>query len=449
MLQRRQPGAERSVRPAHPYHDDRCSMLRMPSTGRRVHLASARAVNIRLKTVTMPPLHWGQAEVLHDGHRFKVLACGRRWGKTRMCAALCVAEAIRGKRVWWVAPSYGQAKVGWRELTNLAVQVPSVDIRGGDLAIAFPGGGYVQVRSAAGQTGLRGEGLDGLVIDECAFIAEKAWTEALRPTLSDRKGWALLISTPKGRNWWWKAWLRGQDPLEREWRSWRFPTSSNPFIDPEEIEEARRNLPELSFRQEYLAEFIEDAGLVFRKVMLAATAEEQPDPVPAGHYVMGVDWAKYQDYTVLTVMERTARKMVCLDRFNQVDYRLQKARLVALARKWNVERIKAERNSIGEPLIEELLHDRLPVDPFTTTNASKKELVDALALAFEREEIRILPDPVLVGELQAYEMEKTPSGLLRYKGPEGYHDDCVISLGLANLACIEGAPAELSEVPWL
>ena len=116
----------------------------------------------RLRRVTMPPLHAGQLEVVRDPTRFKVLTCGRRWGKTRMCAAITVHEALGGKRCWWVAPSYGVAVIGWREITNLAAQIPGVTVRGGDKLLLFPGGGTIQVRSAAGQTGLRGEGLDPL-----------------------------------------------------------------------------------------------------------------------------------------------------------------------------------------------------------------------------------------------------------------------------------------------
>jgi hypothetical protein len=415
-----------------------------PATVQRQKLSFSRPI----RSVTMPPLHQLQSNVVEDPHRFKVLACGRRWGKTRMCAAICVSGAIQGLKVWWVAPSYGVANVGWRELIGLASQVPGVEIKNGDRLIKFPGGGFVQVRSAAGQTGLRGEGLDLLIIDECSFVQEGVWTEALRPALSDRKGKAILISTPKGRNWFWRLWLRGQES-DPDWKSWRFPTVSNPFIDPAEVAEAARNLPQRSYEQEYLAEFLEDAGSIFRKVMLAATAQEMAGPLKGHHYTMGVDWAKHEDFTVLTVMDADQRKMVAWDRFNHIDYAVQKGRLTTLARHWGVGTIWAERNSIGEPLIEELEREGLPVFPFTTTNSSKKEIVDALALAFEKEAIRILPEPVLTNELQAYETKKTPSGLLRYTAPDGTHDDCVISLALANMACIAGAPAEIMDNPFV
>jgi len=403
-----------------------------------------------IRSVTMPGLHPMQREVVEDPHRFKVLGCGRRWGKTRMCSGICVHTALQpGKHVWWVAPSYSMAGIGWREIYGLSVQIPGIEVRRSELKIEYPSGGFVQVRSAAGQTGLRGEGLDLVVVDECAFVPEKAWTDALRPALSDRKGGAILISTPKGRNWFWHHWLRGQEGLA-EWRSWKLPTVTNPYIDPAEVAEAQRTLPERSYTQEYMAEFLEDAGEVFRKVVKATEGYKDVEKPEKDHlYMMGVDWAKHTDFTVLTVMDATTRRMVAMDRFNQVDYTIQKPRLVELARKWGCILIKAERNSIGEPLIEELEREGLPIRPFTTTNASKKEIIDALVLAFEREEITISPEPVLVNELQAYVMKKTPTGMLRYTAPEGYHDDCVMSLALAWDAVLGGEPATVMDNPFL
>jgi hypothetical protein len=400
-----------------------------------------------IRSLRMPPLHWGQNEVVQDPHRFKVLACGRRWGKTRMCSAIAVYTAMQNKKVWWVAPSYGVASIGWRDCLDLLRQIPGIIPHPAERRLEMPGGGSLSVRSAAGQTGLRGEGLDLLIIDECAFVPEKAWTEALRPALADRQGSALLISTPKGRNWFWKVWLRGSES-EKEWKSWQMPTIANPIIKQEEIDEAQRTLPELAFRQEFLAQFLEDAGIVFRKVMQATTAIEVPGPVEKHDYVMGVDWGKHEDFTVLTVLDATTRQMVDFQRFNQIDYVLQKGRLLALQEKWKCGIVRAERNSIGEPLIEELEREHIPVWPFTTTGRSKQSAIDALALAFEKEQLAILPEPVLVNELQAYEMKKTPTGMLRYTAPEGYHDDCVMSLALAWDAVLSGAPADVIDNPF-
>lgn len=382
-------------------------------------------------TVTLPKLHSGQRQVWECAARFNVLACGRRWGKTRLGALRCVTTGLRGGRAWWVAPSYPMSTVGWRLIKYLSRQISGMDKREVDRLIVYPGGGEVQVKSADNPDSLRGEGLNFLIMDECAFIKEMAWAEALRPALSDRRGGAMFISTPKGRNWFWRLWQMGQDPHQTEWHAWRFPTADNPYILPSEIEAARQLLPERIFAQEYLAEFLEDSGSVFRHVMDAATATEQAEAQEGHEYVIGVDWGKHNDFTVLAVIDGTTHGMAYMDRFNQIDYQLQIGRLRAVVDRFRPTSIVAELNAMGEPLVEQLSREGMPVIGFTTTNASKMQVIDALSLAFEQSDLRILPDPVLIGELQAYEMERLPSGVFRYNAPEGMHDDTVMALALS------------------
>ena len=372
--------------------------------------------------------------------RFKVLDCGRRWGKTRLGVMECMGIAAIGGRAWWVAPSYKMSEVGWRPLRRLAGQIPNAEIRKVDRQVLLPTGGEVSVRSADNPDSLRGEGLDFVVLDECAFMQEMAWNEALRPALADRQGSALFISTPKGRNWFWRMWQLGQAGGD-EWHSWTFTSYDNPHIQDSEIDAAKALLPDRVFRQEFMAEFIDDAGGVFRGVMNAATATEQSGRITGHDYVIGVDWGKHNDFTVLAVVDMQTNELCYLDRFNQIDYAVQTSRLKALASRFQPVTITAESNAMGEPIIEQLQRDGLPVQAFKTTNATKTAVIDALAMAFEQGAIRILNDPVLVGELQAYEMERLPSGMLRYSAPEGMHDDTVIALALAW--------SGVSNTPWL
>jgi hypothetical protein len=270
--------------------------------------------------------------------------------------------------------------------------------------------------------------------------------------LTDRQGKAVFISTPKGRGWFWQLWQLGQDESQTEWKSWQLPTSANPFIPDTEIEAAYRSLPESVYQQEYMAAFIDDAGGVFRRIMEAATATPQDsrqyrmvDGEERGwhQYIIGVDWGKHNDFTVITVMDVDTSELVLMDRFNQIDYAVQVGRLKAIVNRFKPASIVAEQNSMGEPLVEQLQREGLHVIPFTTTNATKAVAVEALALAFERGDIRILNDPVLIGELQAFEMSRTPSGMVRYAAPEGLHDDCVISLAL----CWQGAAVKPQAIP--
>jgi phage terminase large subunit-like protein len=374
--------------------------------------------------------HPGQLMVHNSTSRFKVLSAGRRWGKTRLGVNECIDVAAQGGRAWWVSPSYKTSEVGWRPLRKLSRNIPGAQISLVDRSVTFPKGGSVSVRSADNPDSLRGEGLDFVVMDECAFMKEEAWTEAIRPSLSDRQGRALFISTPKGKTWFWRIYQHGINGVIG-WSSFTFPTASNPYIPTEEIEAARKDLPEMIFRQEYMAEFLDNNGEVFRRVMEAATAARQETSVDGHTYVMGVDWGKSNDFTAIAVVDSDTSELVHLDRSNQVDYSLQVTRLQALCDRFHPVGIVAEKNSMGEPLIEALQRSNLPVIPFNTTNASKANIIDGLALAFEQGELRILDDPILLGELMAYEMERLPSGLMRYNAPSGMHDDTVMALAFA------------------
>lgn len=386
-------------------------------------------MSIRIK---LPRLHPGQLAVARDQARFNVLACGRRWGKTVFGIDRLVHPALHGFPVAWFAPSYKYLIEPWRELRRLLAPVTDSS-NATERRIDLITGGSIEFWSLQDPDAGRSRKYKRIVIDEAAMARNlgEAWQAAIRATLADYEGDAFLLSTPKGRNFFWECWQRGQDPEQPEWKSWQTPTSTNPFIPASEIEAMRRQMPERIFQQEVLAMFLEDAGGVFRRVADAATATEQERALPGHEYVMGVDWGKLSDFTVISVVDTNLGEQVYLDRFNQIDYQVQLGRLEAVYNRFNPYQIVAERNSMGEPLIEQLQRRGLPVQAFQTTNQSKAQIIEALSLAFERGDLKILPDPVLIAELQAYEMERLPGGTFRYSAPEGMHDDTVMSLALA------------------
>jgi len=384
-------------------------------------------------TIPMPRPHPAQRRVFDSDARFQIVLAGRRWGKTELGVDRIIRGVCRMPGIyWWVGLSWRSAsmKRAWR-LLGRRLRPAGAQIREADKEIRIPNGSEIWLRTAERPDSLSGEGLRGVVLDEFTLMSERVWTEFLRPTLADYRGWAMFIGVPKGRNWTFGLYQRGMDDKQVTWASWRLPTSDNPFIPASEIEDARRTLPDRIFRQEFMAEFLDDAGGVFRGVTEAATATWQEAASERHSYVMGVDWGKLNDFTVISVIDATRGACVFQDRFNQIDYTLQLKRLRAVYDRFKPDLIIPERNSMGEPLIEQLIADELPVQPFTTTAASKKIAVEALALAFEQGELKIVPDPVLIGELQAYEMKRLPSGMLRYSAPEGMHDDCVTALMLA------------------
>lgn len=207
------------------------------------------------------------------------MVCGRRWGKTALGLLATVRGhgprrgalrgAIDGARIWWVARSYSDVKQQiWPDLKraccNAWTKVSEIDH-----AIHLPGGGSITVRSADNPDSLRGVGLDGIVMDEAASMHESAWKEALRPTLSDRKGWAVFIGTPAGYNWFHDLYeLAGN---EDGWERWRRPSSDNPLMTPAELFAAKREIGSRAYRQEYEADFDAVGGAMFAREWLSVT----------------------------------------------------------------------------------------------------------------------------------------------------------------------------------
>jgi hypothetical protein len=412
--------------------------------------------------------HPGQRKVHDCQARFRVLACGARWGKDRCTVnelfrqvVTMASEPHRDGLIprvlaWYVAPSFPMARQMWAELKYF-IPASLRNVREAEKAIEMPGGIVIEVKSADNPNALVARGLDFVAVTESAMVSEEAWEMALRPRLASpgrgpggQGGLALLNGTPKGRNWFWRAWMRGQDPLVPEWRSWQWRTEDNPHIRPEEIEAARRDMPDRWFRQEFLAEFLDDAGGVFRGVrrLLVAVDSWPPQRVTGRRYVVGVDWARHYDWTVVVVLDVTDPQrwvLVDFDRFNGLDYQVQLGRLKVILERWRPSRVVVEQNSIGDPLATQLQRDvPYSVTPFTTTATSKRQLVEAMALRVEQGGLALPARqigqsldplvPVLVNELEAFEYTVTRAGNVTYAAPGGLHDDCVMALVLAGHA---------------
>jgi len=271
------------------------------------------------------------------------------------------------------------------------------------------------------------------VIDEAPLVADlqSAWQNAIRPCLADLKGSAWFLGTPRGFNHFKTLFDRGQDSASPDWASWQMPTSANPFIDPAEIEAARADMTETAYGQEFLAQFVDAADGVFRFVLDAVRTSGPVNRQPRHEYVFGVDWGRSNDFTAICILDATTHDVVEIDRFTKVDYVTQQMRLKALYEKWQPSSVIAESNAMGTPIIEQLARDGIRVRPFNTTQATKAVAIEGLALAFERRDIRIPNDPILINELLAYSATPSANGLMRYSAPAGGHDDTVMSLVIA------------------
>lgn len=213
-------------------------------------------------TITLSPC---QSQVFESKARFRVICAGRRWGKSHLAIATALYSAMEapGRVIWFVAPSYRQAaQIAWKILKSLVLPLNCVSkINETDLSMEFKNGSLIALRGADNFDSLRGVGLDGLVLDEYADMDPDAWTEVLRPALSDRQGWGLFIGTPKGFNHFHNLWTRAH--VLDGWEAFKFTTLDGERVPPEEIESARAELDPRSFRQEYEASFESMSGLVY------------------------------------------------------------------------------------------------------------------------------------------------------------------------------------------
>jgi hypothetical protein len=385
--------------------------------------------------------HAGQLEIHKSDAPRRIVACGVRWGKTTAAAMEGLAAALEPKErsVGWIcAPTYDLAQRVHREmqvvaLTHLRHRVVAMKESEHRLILRNLGGGLSEVRakSADNPVSLLGEGLDFVIVDEASRLKPQIWQSHLSQRLLDKRGWALLISTPRGKGWLYDLFQRAKqgDP---DYASWNMPSATNPMLDASAIEAERDRLPERIFRQEYGAEFIEGAGSVFSNVRECATGTWR-DPEPGKRYWAGLDLAKVEDYSVLVIMDKE-RNVCFADRFHRIDWGTQVARIEGNVRRYNKAKVHCDVTGVGDPIYEALCKQGLQVVPYPFTSKSKAALVNALVLMLEQRTI-VLPRTDLwdvgIAELEAFEYSVTDQGNIRMSAPGGAHDDCVMALALA------------------
>ena len=274
-----------------------------------------------------------------------------------------------------------------------------------------------------------------VVFDEYSEENELIWTAIIQPVLMENGGTATFIFTPKGKNHSWKLVQQARDNPTDWFVSIKnvFDTGSH---SPEALEEVRRNTPESLYKQEYLCEFLEGAGQFFRRIH-QNTYDPERVPLPEqGDFQLGVDLAKYQDWTVITPFNLNHFIVYPQDRFNQVDWNLQKARIEVAARKYNDALIWPDSTGVGDPIVEDLRSRGLRIggengEGFKFSETSRTNLLNNLAIVLEQDKIKIPNDEGLTSELESFRYELTERGKIKICVPEGVNDDRVMSLALA------------------
>jgi len=353
-------------------------------------------------------LPW-QQEVWNDQSRFKVIAAGRRTGKSRLAAWYLIVEALQSEKghVWYVAPTQQQARdIMWQQLLELAHPV----ITGShvnNMQIKLVNGSTISLKGADRPETMRGVALKFLVLDEYADIKPQVFEQILRPALADLKGRAVFIGTPKGRNHFYDIYKQGQKE-EKDWKSWHFTSLDNPLLDPEEVEVAKNSMSSFAFRQEFMASFEAPQSDLFKEEWIKiCEEEEEPD---TGEYYIAVDLAGFEDVAKSSSskkkhLDQTAIAIVKVTEdgwwveridYGRWDIKETSERILRHAKKYSVSIVGIERGALKNavlPYMQELML-KLQVYPriVDLTHGNKKKtdrIVWSLQGRFEHGQIKL------------------------------------------------------------
>jgi hypothetical protein len=389
--------------------------------------------------------HEAQKKILSCEEKEVVVCAGRRFGKSAICAYIAIrtiVNAIQEKKpvkVWIVSPTYELSQRVFEYIIKWFIRViPSQ--KAGITSRPFPmirtaDGSIIQCKSAENPSSLLGEELDLLIVDEAARLKKEIWESYLFATVQGRSGKTIFISTPMGKNWFWEQFEKCKETNS----AFRFSSLEGKSITQEKWDHIKKSVPADIFEREYMATFQEGANSVFRNIHECISTDYPKKPISGHRYSMGLDLAKFNDFTVMTVLDKMTNQVVFHDRFNKIPYPLQLDRITSTAKEYGATVIIDSLN-VGAAIGDELRAREVSVWDFKTTGTiskdwdkkgSKERLVEKLALFLEQRIVRIPPLDVLIDELESYGYDITDSGNIRYGAPEGFHDDCVMSLALA------------------
>jgi hypothetical protein len=415
--------------------------------------------------------HPTQRQWLMCDAKTKVASCGRRWGKTEAAAIDAATMALYhpGSVQMIVSPTYDQSRLIFDYVERLmlgSMVRPFTKIVRTPYPRLTAFGSLIMARTADEDgRNLRGHSADRVIVDEAAYVRDSVIHEVISPMLADRNGQLVMVSTPFGKNHFYRAFLRGQegdgcrvlgdgeegDPRstlssQPSTRSFTFASWANPHISREYIEEQRNVLSPRQFAVEYEAQFLDDQTSVFPwdDIEAAAAAGDRCRVSGVGErdhecVVAGIDWARYSDYTAVVAVgvSEWGCEVVAMDRFNGMGWALTTERVAQFLRKHRVTAALTDQTSIGD-VAQEQLRSKLfengidtAVEGYLFSNQSKRDLIEHLAMRFAQGTIAIPRDEQLMRELQYFEYELTSSGNVRMNARSGFHDDLVTALALA------------------
>ena len=390
------------------------------------------------KKITGPKLHEGQSravDLLKGSAKYISVVAPRQTGKTFLSLQALLYWSINepGSIIFFCSPTYQQAKKPMEELYN-AIGTSGIvkSYNKSDFRIELKNGSVIHFKSTERADNLRGFTGTHMVVDEAAYHAEEVWNSVLKPIMLVKGKKVLFISTPRGNNWFKKMFDMGQDPEMLDYASCRMHYTENPHLDVKELDEARRSLPEHIFKAEYEGTFTDSGQTVFSNIDRIQYGGGWPRP--KGKVFCGIDLGRANDWTVATFMDAEGT-IIDIYRENKQDWSQMVSEMLERIRRYG-STVMVEVNSIGDVIFEQLKKSWQDTHPFVTSNKSKNDIIEGLAVDINNEEIRI-PNDELFGplsfELGIFEYEYSPkTRTLRYNAPAPFHDDCVMSLAITN-----------------
>ena len=381
--------------------------------------------------------HPGQARVIQgfssSSHKFCCVSTGRQYGKSLLGENLILFWLLSDGEAkgCWISPVYNQCKKVFDEIQDICIELIAKSNRS-DLTIEFINGSSLKFLSADNPDTIRGFSFNYLVIDEAAYIKEDAINKAILPTLTAIGKKCLIISTPKSKNWFYSWYLKGKEPNDN-YISFEGPSEENPFTDKNFLNEQKKSLPKEIYEQEFLGRFSDSVNDVFTRIDLCSSVHSWS--TEKGSTYFGVDTGLSNDYSVLTIINEVGR-VIFIDRINNLPIQDIATRFSQVIRKYKCVTGYIETNGIGKTMYD-LLRPQVKAREFITTNESKTQGLRKLIYDME-EGVLELPTkelfPYLYNELNAYSYKINANGTITFSAPSGMHDDCVMSLMLANEA---------------
>lgn len=391
--------------------------------------------------------HDGQRDFLLQPAAIKVLACGRRWGKTDVCAVEMVAALHEAHPTQHLilAPTQDQANllfervIEWLERLEIAHKVrrtPHPHLRVGEH----------EVRARSGHLGrtLRGQQATHLVVDEAAYVPEALITEVAMPMLATTNGRCTLISTPKGHNHFWRFFRFGQEGLHGVW-SRTARSDESPFVSRRFLEIQRELISDRAYRVEYEAEFLDGSGCVFRTDVIDACLVSKWMDECRGPVRIGVDFGRYHDATAVAVVvgSREAARLIELHTLGEAPWSRQVEWVAEIIDRFPGSIVTCDATGVGDPIVEELQRRvrHASLRRFVFTRTTKPALIDQLVWMLDNRRLLMTPFPDLLREMQHFQMSTTESGHAQLGAASGYHDDrvCALALALHELPAGSGA----------